>query len=300
MSGTFLNNIKQPDLFPNSFVQSKKGRFHKNNKSQYGRYRVAKQPSTETTRSPPRHQKVATHPSSQSLCLSEPAVTNARRVLLRQSKGPFSKKQSKSSHLLRSWNYPPKKKTKRIYNKNSPLDIHGRIYKKNHHLTYTCLRSQNHHLIFEKKRYNKTRLNIKLHVYIASDPSIHLTETNLRKTLMVLRTAFFIGHILRQTTSISQPKVLTVHESNLFGIGWLPPWFFPYKWWIPGWGYLTKTHREGPIAINSYAGWTLSTWLIANPNTFLCCSIPWSSTGSHLFLKLTYPGHFLLSVCPWN
>ena len=137
MSGTFLNNIKQPDLFPNSFVQSKKGRFHKNNKSQYGRYRVAKQPSTETTRSPPRHQKVATHPSSQSLCLSEPAVTNARRVLLRQSKGPFSKKQSKSSHLLRSWNYPPKKKNKKDLQqkfttwhtwkdlqKKSPLDVY--------------------------------------------------------------------------------------------------------------------------------------------------------------------------------
>ena len=121
ISGTFLNNIKQPDVCPNSFCSIKKGTLPKKNKSQYGRYRVAKQPSTETTRPPPRRQKLATHPSSQSLCLSEPAVhQHTPRVLLRQKlRCPFSKKKQKK--FPSSCCEITKKKGSR---KKSPLDIH--------------------------------------------------------------------------------------------------------------------------------------------------------------------------------
>ena len=117
------------------FLFNQKRDDSKKNKSQYGRYRVAKQPSTETTRPPPRRQKLATHPSSQSLCLSEPAVhQHTPRVLLRQKlRCPFSKKNQKkipSSEVVKS----PKK----------------RDLEKNHHLTYTWLRSQNQ-LVFGSK-----------------------------------------------------------------------------------------------------------------------------------------------------
>ena len=95
--------------------------------------------------------------------------------------------------------------------------------KKNHHLTYTWLRSQNHHLIFEKKTLEQNPIEHQTTCIYSLRPIETSHRNQSAQTLMVFKTDFFIGHILRQTTSISQPKVLTVHESNLFGIGWLPP-----------------------------------------------------------------------------
>lgn len=128
ISGTFLNNIKQPDLFPNSFFQSKKGRFQQ--KQQIAVWQV---PGSETTMQPrPRDRSrlvvrrwQLTRAHKACAFPNLPSANTRRSVLLCQSKGPFSKKKITkkfpSSEVVKS-----PKKTKRTYQKkNTNWHIHG-------------------------------------------------------------------------------------------------------------------------------------------------------------------------------